>query len=151
MAKKEDSEPGRQKALERTLQAIERQYGKGTIWTLGESGEPLKVAAISTGSLALDMALGVGGVPRGRVIEVYGPEASGKTTLALQIISNAQKAGGLAAFVDADGVAERRIVTLGRHNGIEAEVLDGLGEGVRVIVHPSDRIADGVEIEARPD
>ncbi len=102
MAKKEDSEPGRQKALERTLQAIERQYGKGTIWTLGESGEPLKVAAISTGSLALDMALGVGGVPRGRVIEVYGPEASGKTTLALQIISNAQKAGGLAAFVDAE-------------------------------------------------
>ena len=102
MGKKEDTEPDRQKALERTLQAIEKQYGKGTVWTLGESGAPLKVAAISTGSLALDMALGVGGVPRGRVIEVYGPEASGKTTLALQIISNAQKGGGLAAFVDAE-------------------------------------------------
>ena len=120
MGKKEDTEPDRQKALERTLQAIEKQYGKGTVWTLGESGAPLEVAAISTGSLALDLALGVGGVPRGRVIEVYGPEASGKTTLALQIISNAQKGGGLAAFVDAEHALD---LDYARRLGVDTENL----------------------------
>jgi recombination protein RecA len=102
MPGKETPEEARQKALDRTLKQIEKQYGKGTVLTLGESSTKLEVGAISTGSLALDLALGIGGVPRGRVVEVYGPEASGKTTLALQIAANAQKAGGVAAFVDAE-------------------------------------------------
>ena len=104
MAKKKDKDPKeeRQKALDRTLQQLEKEYGKGTIQTLGEKSARLGVDAIPTGSLALDIALGVGGVPRGRVVEIYGPEASGKTTLALQIIANAQKEDGIAAFVDAE-------------------------------------------------
>ena len=100
--KQKDALQSRQEALDRALQAIEKRYGKGTVQTLGDSGGHLEISAISTGSLALDLALGVGGVPRGRVVEVFGPEASGKTTLALTIISNAQKNGGLAAFVDAE-------------------------------------------------
>jgi len=106
MPEKESEEESRRKALDRTLKQIEKQYGKGTVQTLGESRASLDVAAIPTGSLALDLALGIGGVPRGRVVEIYGPEASGKTTLALQIIANAQKAGGLAAFVDAEHVLD---------------------------------------------
>ena len=102
MAKKEDPQESRQKALERTLQQLEKQYGKGTVQTLGEGETRLNVGCIPTGSLALDVALGIGGVPRGRVVEVYGPEASGKTTLALQIVGNAQRLGGIAAFVDAE-------------------------------------------------
>lgn len=100
--KQENLQEERQKALERTLKNIEKQYGKGTIQTLGDNRLRLEVSAISTGSLALDLALGVGGVPRGRVIEIFGPEASGKTTLALQVVANAQAEGGLAAFVDAE-------------------------------------------------
>ena len=102
MAKTEAEEDARQKALDRTLKQIEKQFGKGTIQTMGEGGARLAVDSISTGSLALDLALGIGGVPRGRVIEIFGPEASGKTTLSLQIVANAQKAGGVAAFVDAE-------------------------------------------------
>jgi recombination protein RecA len=102
MAKTTDPETARQEALDRTVKQLEKEYGKGTIQTLGDSSTRLGVAAIPTGSLALDIALGVGGVPRGRVVEVYGPEASGKTTLALQIVANAQKSGGIAAFVDAE-------------------------------------------------
>jgi len=102
MRPEESAEEARQKALERTLKQIEKQYGRGTIQTLGESQTRLGVACIPTGSLALDIALGIGGVPRGRVVEIFGPEASGKTTLALQIVANAQKAGGIAAFVDAE-------------------------------------------------
>ena len=103
MAKREqrDPEESRKKALERALEQIEKQYGEGTIMTLGR-GALMDVATISTGSLAIDLALGVGGVPRGRVIEVYGPEASGKTTLALHMVGNAQRSGGIAAFVDAE-------------------------------------------------
>ncbi len=96
------AEDPRQKALERVLKQIEKQYGKGTIQRLGESQARLAVEAIPTGSLALDIALGIGGVPRGRVVEIYGPEASGKTTLSLQVVANAQKAGGICAFVDAE-------------------------------------------------
>jgi len=96
------AEDPRQKALDRVLKQIEKQYGKGTIQTLGKSQTRLAVDAISTGSLALDMAVGIGGVPRGRVVEIYGPEASGKTTLSLHIVANAQKVGGLCAFVDAE-------------------------------------------------
>jgi recombination protein RecA len=92
----------REKAIDLAVSQIEKQFGKGAIMRLGHD-EPLPdIAAIPTGSLSLDMALGVGGVPRGRVIEVFGPESSGKTTLALHIIAEAQKLGGIAAFVDAE-------------------------------------------------
>ncbi len=90
------------KALEMAVMQIERQYGKGSIMRLGDESAALHVPAISTGSLALDLALGVGGVPRGRVVEVFGPESSGKTTLALHMIAEAQRAGGKAAFIDAE-------------------------------------------------
>jgi recombination protein RecA len=92
----------RSKALDLALQQIEKQFGKGAIMKLGEGGEMPGIETIPTGSIALDMALGVGGVPRGRIIEIYGPESSGKTTLALTIISNAQKQGGSAVFIDAE-------------------------------------------------
>lgn len=88
-------------ALDRAVSQIERQYGKGTIMRLG-TDEKLDVPVISTGSLSLDLALGVGGVPRGRVVEVFGPESSGKTTLTLHIVANAQKSGGTAAFIDVE-------------------------------------------------
>ncbi len=90
------------KALEMAVLQIERQYGKGSIMRLGDESAALRVPAISTGSLALDLALGVGGLPRGRVVEIFGPESSGKTTLALHVIAEAQKAGGKAAFIDAE-------------------------------------------------
>ena len=92
----------RSKALELAVQQIERQFGKGAIMKLGEESARVQIEAISTGSILLDAALGVGGVPRGRVIEIYGPESSGKTTLALTIIAQAQKAGGNAVFIDAE-------------------------------------------------
>jgi recombination protein RecA len=91
----------RTKAIDAAVSQIERQFGKGSIMRMGDE-EPQKVASIPTGALALDLALGVGGVPRGRIIEIFGPESSGKTTLALHIIAEAQRAGGLAAFVDAE-------------------------------------------------
>lgn len=90
------------KALEVALEHIEKQYGKGAIMKLGESSAGLNIEVIPTGALSLDVALGVGGVPRGRVVEIFGPESSGKTTVALHIIAEAQKAGGLAAFIDAE-------------------------------------------------
>jgi recombination protein RecA len=92
----------RQKAIDTAISQIERQFGKGAIMRLGEGVEPVEIPAISTGSLSLDVILGIGGVPRGRVIEIFGPESSGKTTLALHIIAEAQKKGGLAAFIDAE-------------------------------------------------
>jgi recombination protein RecA len=91
----------RQQALDVALGAIERQFGKGAIMTMGGT-EPRHIASIPTGSLALDLALGIGGLPRGRIIEIYGPESSGKTTLTLSVVAQAQKLGGLAAFVDAE-------------------------------------------------
>ena len=91
----------RSRVIVAAVSQIERQFGKGSIMRMGD--EPTKkVASIPTGALALDLALGVGGVPRGRVIEIFGPESSGKTTLSLHIIAETQKAGGLAAFVDAE-------------------------------------------------
>ena len=102
MAKGEKEADERQKALERTLEFIEKQFGKGTIMRLSDEDVRLDVATIPTGSPALDLALGVGGIPRGRVVEVYGPEASGKTTLALHMVAEAQKLGGVAAFIDAE-------------------------------------------------
>ena len=95
------SKPEKMKALETAIGQIERQFGKGAIMRMGER-PAIRVNVIPTGSISLDAALGVGGVPRGRVVEVYGPESSGKTTLALHIIANAQAAGGLAAFIDAE-------------------------------------------------
>ncbi len=90
------------KALDLALQQIEKQFGKGSIMKLGEESAKIGIEIIPTGSIALDAALGVGGVPRGRIVEIYGPESSGKTTLALTIIANAQKAGGNAVFIDAE-------------------------------------------------
>jgi recombination protein RecA len=92
----------RDKALELAVSQIEKQYGKGAIMRMGISGALLPIATIPTGALELDYALGVGGIPRGRVVEIFGPESSGKTTLALHIIAEAQKRGGAAAFVDAE-------------------------------------------------
>ncbi|MDR1800148.1 MAG: recombinase RecA [Bifidobacteriaceae bacterium] len=93
--------PDKEKALASALQQIDRQYGKGSIMRLGdESHAPIEV--IPTGSIALDIALGIGGLPRGRIVEIYGPESSGKTTVALHAVANAQKAGGIAAFIDAE-------------------------------------------------
>jgi len=94
--------PEKKKALEAAVSQIERQFGKGSIMRLGTESLGVGVPIISTGSIALDFALGVGGVPRGRVVEIFGPEASGKTTLALHIIAEAQKKGGVAAFIDAE-------------------------------------------------
>ncbi len=95
------STPDRSKALESALAQIERQFGKGSIMKMGDEGRA-PVEVIPSGSIALDLALGIGGFPRGRVVEIYGPESSGKTTVALHAIANAQKAGGIAAFIDAE-------------------------------------------------
>jgi len=92
----------KQKALAAALGQIEKQFGKGSVMRLGDSGVDMTMGVVSTGSLSLDVALGIGGLPRGRVVEIYGPESSGKTTLALQVVAEAQKAGGSAAFVDAE-------------------------------------------------
>src|SRR5215813_5008264 len=93
---------GKEKAISLALSQIERQFGKGAIMRLGAEPSALDVSVISSGSISLDAALGVGGIPRGRVTEIYGPEASGKTTIALHIIAEAQRAGGIAAFIDAE-------------------------------------------------
>ncbi|MGB9845951.1 MAG: recombinase RecA [Desulfotomaculales bacterium] len=92
----------KQKALEGALLQIERQFGKGSIMRLGEATAKLNVEVIPTGALSLDLALGIGGLPRGRVVEIFGPESSGKTTVALHVIAEAQKMGGIAAFIDAE-------------------------------------------------
>lgn len=92
---------GKRAALSTAIAAIEKEYGKGSIMTLADA-KPLSVDSIPTGSIGLDLALGVGGIPRGRIVEIYGPESSGKTTLAMSIVAQAQKIGGLAAFVDAE-------------------------------------------------
>ena len=89
------------KALDAALVQIERQFGKGAMMRLGDTPQ-VRIPSISTGSLGLDVALGIGGLPRGRIVEIYGPESSGKTTLTLQVIAEAQKAGGTCAFIDAE-------------------------------------------------
>ena len=90
------------KALDAAISNIEKQFGKGSIMKLGESNVNLNVESIPTGSLSLDIALGLGGVPRGRVVEIYGPESSGKTTVALHMVAEVQKRGGIAGFIDAE-------------------------------------------------
>src|SRR5689334_24678643 len=98
----ERQERERQKAVDIAFGQIEKQFGKGSIMRLGQKGAIQPIEAIPTGAISIDYALGVGGVPRGRVVEIFGPESSGKTTLALQVIAEAQKLGGMAAFVDAE-------------------------------------------------
>jgi recombination protein RecA len=102
MSKEETKQGSRERAIEAALSQIEKQFGKGTIMKLGQREAAIKIPAIPTGSIAFDLSLGIGGFPRGRVVEVFGPEATGKTTLALHVIAEAQKAGGQAAFIDAE-------------------------------------------------
>jgi len=116
MAEKDD----KKRALDLALSQIEKQYGKGAIMKLGGADAPVDIPAISTGSLGLDIALGVGGVPRGRVIEIFGPESSGKTTLTLHVIAEAQKAGGTAAFIDAEHALD---LTYARKLGVQVDDL----------------------------
>lgn len=97
----ESSQMDKTKALDAALSQIERAFGKGSIMKMGQ-GQAVEVQSVSTGSLGLDIALGIGGLPRGRIVEIYGPESSGKTTLALHTVAEAQKEGGICAFVDAE-------------------------------------------------
>ena len=92
----------KQRALEAALTQIDRAFGKGSVMKLGDKGKVVEIESVSTGSLGLDMALGIGGLPKGRIVEIYGPESSGKTTLALHVVAEVQKGGGTAAFVDAE-------------------------------------------------
>jgi len=101
------ADTGKQKALDTTLASLKKRFGDGTVMKLGDS-ERLKVDAVPTGSLSLDIALGIGGVPRGRITEIYGPEASGKTTICQHIIAEAQRAGGIAAFIDVEHALDPR-------------------------------------------
>ncbi len=110
----------RKQALDLAMGQIEKQFGKGSIMRLGEDNVMRDISTIPTGSLGLDVALGIGGVPRGRIVEIYGPESSGKTTLALHIIAEAQKQGGIAAFVDAEHALD---MTYGRKLGVNADDL----------------------------
>src|SRR5438034_5235097 len=96
----EKAAKARDAALQGALTQIERQFGKGTVMRMGDEGAQVRVQAIPTGALSLDLALGIGGVPRGRIVEVFGPESSGKTTLMYHIIAEAQKLGGVCAFID---------------------------------------------------
>src|SRR5256714_11340736 len=97
-----ESRNDRRQALELAISSIERQFGKGSVMRLGANGPLEEISVIPTGALSLDAALGIGGLPRGRVVEIYGPESSGKTTLALHVVSEAQRLGGIAAFIDAE-------------------------------------------------
>ncbi len=115
-----DDRNERSKALDVAVSQIEKQFGKGSIMRLGTKGAIAPVDSIPTGSISLDFALGIGGVPRGRVIEIFGPESSGKTTLALQVIAQAQKLGGMAAFVDAEHALD---ATYARKLGVDIENL----------------------------
>ena len=99
--KKEKELKEKNKSLDAAISQIDQNFGKGSVMRLGQQ-QALDIEAVSTGSLSLDLALGIGGLPKGRIIEIYGPESSGKTTLALQVVAEAQKAGGICAFVDAE-------------------------------------------------
>jgi len=114
------SDTDKERSVELAITQIEKQFGKGSIMRLGGEEFISNVPAISTGSISLDLALGVGGVPGGRVIEIFGPESGGKTTLALQIVAEAQKTGGLAAFVDAEHALD---VTYARNIGVNTDDL----------------------------
>src|SRR5881296_541675 len=120
MAERTIEKDEKKRALDLALAQIEKQYGKGAIMKLGTADLPADVPAISTGSLGLDIALGVGGVPRGRVVEIFGPESSGKTTLTLHAIAEAQKAGGVAAFIDAEHALD---INYAKSIGVDAATL----------------------------
>ena len=120
MAADDRNDRERAKAIEMAVGQIEKQFGKGSIMRLGGKDVIAQIPAISTGSVSLDYALGIGGVPRGRVIEIFGPESSGKTTLALQVIAEAQKTGGMAAFVDAEHALDAQYA---RKLGVDLENL----------------------------
>ncbi|MDT7041083.1 recombinase RecA [Candidatus Nitronereus thalassa] len=120
MSERSGENEGKKKALELAVTQIEKQFGKGSIMKLGTGEAVDDIPAISTGSLTLDLALGVGGLPRGRVIEIFGPESSGKTTLCLHAIAEAQKAGGTAAFVDAEHALD---ITYAKKLGIQTDDL----------------------------
>jgi recombination protein RecA len=120
MAGEDRNDRERLKAIEMAVGQIEKQFGKGSIMRLGAKDAVTQIPAISTGAVSLDYALGIGGVPRGRVIEVFGPESSGKTTLALQVIAQAQKTGGMAAFVDAEHALDAQYA---KKLGVELENL----------------------------
>ena len=124
----------REKALDLALGQIERQFGKGSVLRLGDSGESAQIQAISTGSLTLDMALGVGGMPRGRVVEVFGPESSGKSTLAYHVMAEAQRSGGEAAYIDAEHALDASYAAL---CGVDIENL---------LVSQPDSAEQGLEI-----
>ncbi|MGB8657514.1 MAG: recombinase RecA [Candidatus Zixiibacteriota bacterium] len=115
-----DVKEEKKKALQQAVLQIERQFGKGSIMTLGTESLGEKIPVISTGSLGLDAALGVGGVPRGRIVEIFGPESSGKTTLALHIMAEAQKKGGIAAFIDAEHAFD---AAYAKHLGVDIDNL----------------------------
>jgi recombination protein RecA len=110
----------KEKVLATTLQAIEKQYGKGSIMRWGREEVERDIETTSTGSLGLDLALGVGGLPKGRVVEIYGPESSGKTTLALHVLASAQRKGGIVAFVDAEHALD---IQYAKKLGVSAEDL----------------------------
>ena len=112
----------RKEALDTALGQIERQFGKGSVMKLGKNDKSMDVETISTGSLGLDIALGVGGLPRGRIIEIYGPESSGKTTFCLSVIAEAQRKGGLAAFIDVEHALDRE--RIGRMNTFDPALGD---------------------------
>ncbi|MBU1487162.1 recombinase RecA [bacterium] len=116
----EEKSNAKNQVLELAIAQIEKSFGKGAIMRLGEETARLKIEAIPTGSLVLDVAIGIGGVPRGRVVEIYGPESSGKTTLSLSIIGQAQKAGGIAAFIDAEHALDP---TYARQVGVDIDNL----------------------------
>ena len=110
----------KQKDLDTALTQIERSYGKGAIMRMGEDGSPVAIEAIPTGAINLDAAIGIGGIPRGRISEIYGPESSGKTTICLHVIANAQRAGGIAAFIDAEHALD---VNYARRLGVDVDNL----------------------------
>jgi recombination protein RecA len=116
----EGAEMDKEKALEAAISQIERGFGKGSIMRLGQNEKVVEVEAISTGSLGLDIALGIGGLPRGRVVEIYGPESSGKTTLALHVVAEAQKRGGICGFIDAEHALD---TVYARKLGVDLEQL----------------------------
>ena len=119
-AAQKEAQAQKDKAIETAISAIEKQFGKGSIMRLGSTPEEATIPTISSGSLGLDLALGIGGFPRGRVIEIYGPEASGKTTVALHAVAEAQRAGGVAAFIDAEHALD---VQYARRMGVDIDNL----------------------------
>jgi recombination protein RecA len=143
----------RERAIDLALSQIEKQFGKGAIMKLGEGGQIADIPALSTGSIGLDVALGIGGMPRGRVVEIYGPESSGKTTLALQLVAEGQKRGGICAFIDAEhaldigyakklGVRVEDLLVSQPDNGEQAlEIADTLVRSAAIDVLVIDSVA----------